>query len=57
MNDKKMLQFQDGSQLDPALVLYISMNRNYAEFHLAGGRTQEVRVTMAPAGGAAGAGV
>lgn len=47
MNDKKMLQLPDGSQLDPALVLYISMNRNYAEFHLAGGRTQEVRVTMA----------
>ena len=47
MNDKKMLQLPDGSQLDPALVLYISMNRNYAEFHLAGGKTREVRVTMA----------
>ena len=47
MNDKKMLQLPDGSQLDPAVVLYISMNRNYAEFHLAGGKTREVRVTMA----------
>ena len=47
MNDKKMLQLPDGSQLDPALVLYISMNRNYAEFHRAGGKTREVRVTMA----------
>ena len=40
MNDKKMLQLPDGSQLDPALVLYISMHRNYAEFHLAGGKTR-----------------
>ena len=47
MNDKKMLLFPDGSRLDPATVLYISMKRNYAEFHLAGGRLQEIRVTMA----------
>ena len=47
MIDKKMLQLPDGSQLDPAVVLYISMNRNSAEFHLAGGKTREVRVTMA----------
>ena len=47
MNDKKMLQLPDGSQLDPAVVLYISMNRNYAEVHLAGGKSLEVRVTMA----------
>ena len=38
MNDKKMLQLPDGSQLDPALVLYISMNRNYAEFTWPGAR-------------------
>ena len=46
MNDKKMLHFPDGSRLDPAVVLYITMKRNYAEFHLAGGKTREVRVTM-----------
>ena len=42
-----MLTFSDGSQLDTATVLYIMMRRNYAEFHLAGGRTKDVRVTMA----------
>ena len=47
MKEKKMLHFPDGSQLDPAVVLYITMKRNYAEFHLAGGKVQEVRVTMA----------
>lgn len=43
----RMLTFSDGSQLDTATVLYIMMRRNYAEFHLAGGRTKDVRVTMA----------
>lgn len=43
----QMLVFSDGSQLDPALVLYIMMRRNYAEFHLAGGKLKEARVTMA----------
>ena len=47
MKEKKMLHFPDGSQLDPAVVLYITMKRNYAEVHLAGGKVQEVRVTMA----------
>ena len=47
MNDNKMLHFPDGSRLDPAVVLYIAMKRNYAEFHLAGGKVREVRVTMA----------
>ena len=43
----QMLTFSDGSQLDPALILYIMMRRNYAEFHLAGGKLKEARVTMA----------
>ena len=43
----RMLTFSDGSQLDTATVLYIMMRRNYAEFHLAGGKTKDVRVTMA----------
>ena len=47
MKEKTMLHFPDGRQLDPAVVLYITMKRNYAEFHLAGGKVQEVRVTMA----------
>ena len=51
MNDDQrgaqMLSFSDGSQLDPALILYIMMRRNYAEFHLAGGKLKEARVTMA----------
>lgn len=43
----RMLTFSDGSTLDPAIVLYIMMRRNYAEFHLAGGKTKDARVTMA----------
>lgn len=56
MKEKKMLHFPDGSQLDPAVVLYITMKRNYAEFHLAGGEGSGGSGDHGPVGGPAGAG-
>lgn len=46
MNENKMLLLPDGTQLDSAMIIYICMRRNYAEFHLVGGKLLKVRVTM-----------
>ena len=46
MNENKMLLLPDGTQLDPAMTIYICMRRNYAEFHLVDGKILKVRMTM-----------
>ena len=47
MKSHKMLTLPDGRTLALYTVLYVSMQRNYAEFHLAGGRIVTARMTMA----------
>lgn len=46
MKSQKILTLPDGSTLEVCMVLYVSMRRNYAEFHLTGGRILEARMTM-----------